>query len=134
MLRDKRALKQDTFEITGPAKLQLKDSKTGEESLKIVVGKLAELADGLGWNATINDYAKERFEKYIINRAMEADFPLSKRSDFVSELADRLSKLSKRRPTKSDLAAFAKHEGIDTKSEQYNDFVKEIDSTIDDAN
>lgn len=84
--------------------------------MKTVLSKLAEIADGLGWNATINDYAKERFEKYIINRAMEADFPISKRSEFVEELADRLSKLSKRRPTKSDLAAFAKKEGIDVKS------------------
>lgn len=65
---------------------------------------------------------------------MEADFPINKRSDFVDELADRLSKLSKRRPTKSDLAAFAKKEGIDVKGEQYNNFIKEIDSTIDDAN
>lgn len=134
LLKSKNALKQDTFEITGPAKLHLKDSKTGEESLKLVLDELGKLADGLGWNATINDYAKERFEKYIINRAMEVDFPINKRSDFVDELADRLSKLSKRRPTKSDLAAFAKKEGIDVKSEQYNNFIKEIDSTIDDAN
>ena len=134
LLKAKNALKQDTFEITGPAKLHLKDSKTGEESLKLVLDELGKLADGLGWNATINDYAKERFEKYIINRAMEVDFPVNKRSDFVDELADRLSKLSKRRPTKSDLAAFAKKEGIDVKSEQYNNFIKEIDATIDDAN
>lgn len=134
LLKAKNALKQETFEITGPAKLQLKDAKTGEESLKLVIDELTKLADGLGWNATINDYAKERFEKYIINRAMEADFPINKRSDFVDELADRLSKLSKSRPTKSDLAAFAKKEGIDVKSEQYNNFIKEIDATIDDAN
>ena len=134
LLKAKNALKQDTFEITGPAKLHLKDSKTGEESLKLILDELGKLADGLGWNATINDYAKERFEKYIINRAMEVDFPVNKRSDFVDELADRLSKLSKRRPTKSDLAAFAKKEGIDVKSEQYNNFIKEIDATIDDAN
>ena len=134
LLKAKNALKQETFEITGPAKLQLKDSKTGEESLKLVIDELTKLADGLGWNATINDYAKERFEKYIINRAMEADFPINKRSDFVDELADRLSKLSKRRPTKSDLAAFAKKEGLDVKGEQYNNFIKEIDATIDDAN
>ena len=59
----------------------------------------------------------ERFKKYIINRAIEADFPLSRNSEFVNELADRLSNISKRRPNKNDLAAFAKREGIDTKSE-----------------
>lgn len=134
LLKKNNALKQDMFEISGPVALKLKDTKVGEESLKEVLADLAKLADGLGWNATINDYAKERFEKYIINRAMDADFPISKRSDFVSELADRLSKLSKRHPTKADLATFAKREGIDIKSEQYNDFIKSIDSTIDDAN
>ena len=134
LLKAKNALKQDVFEISGPVALKLKDTKTGEESLKLVLAELTKLVDGLGWNATINDYAKERFEKYIINRAIEVDFPISKRSEFVSELADRLSNLAKRRPTKSDLAAFAKKENIDVKSEQYNNFIKEIDSTIDDAN
>lgn len=87
MLKQKGALKQDTFEITSDTKLQLKDSKTGEESLKLVLDKLAALVDGLGWNATVNDYAAERFEKYIINMAMKADFELSKRSTFVEKLA-----------------------------------------------
>lgn len=134
MLRKSNALKQNTFEITGPAKLALKDSKTGEASLKIVLEKLQELIKDLGWSATINDYAKERFKKYIINRAIEADFPLSRNSDFVSELADRLSNISKRRPNKNDLAAFAKKEGIDVKDQKYKDFVTELDNSLDEAN
>lgn len=134
MLRKSNALKQNTFEITGPTKLALKDSKTGEDSLKIVLEKLQELIKDLGWSATINDYAKERFKKYIINRAIEADFPLSRNSDFVSELADRLSNISKRRPNKNDLAAFAKKEGIDVKDQKYKDFVAELDNSLDEAN
>lgn len=134
MLRKSNALKQNTFEITGPAKLALKDSKTGEDSLKIVLEKLQELIKDLGWSATINDYAKERFKKYIINRAIEVDFSLSRNSDFVSELADRLSNISKRRPNKNDLAAFAKKEGIDVKDQKYKDFVTELDNSLDEAN
>ena len=133
-LKKHNALKQDTFEITGHTKLQLKNSKTGKESLEIVLKKLAELIKDLGWSATINDYAKERFKKYIINRAIEADFPLSRNSEFVNELADRLSNISKRRPNKNDLAAFAKREGIDVKSEEYKNFVNELDASLDEAN
>jgi len=102
--------------------------------LKLVISKLGELVKGLGWNATINDYAKERFEKYIINKAIEADFPLSKRSEFVSELADRLSSVSKRKVSKADLATFAKREGLDVKSQEYKDFVNMLDADLPAAN
>lgn len=50
------------------------------------------------------------------------------------ELVDRMSCVSGRRPTKSDLAVFAKRDGIDVKSEQYKKFVKLIDETSDEAN
>lgn len=134
ILKRNHALKQDTFEISGPIKLKLKNSKSGEESLKFVLDKLSALIDGLGWNATINDYAQERFEKYIINKSIIADFPLTKNSNFVQELAARLSNVSKRRPTKNELSVFAKREGIDVKSDKYKDFINELDSDLDNAN
>lgn len=134
LLKSKHALKQDTFEITSDAKLQLKDSKTGKDSLAKVLDKLASLVDGLGWNATINDYAQERFEKYIINMAMKAEFDVAKRSDFVSKLAQRMSNISKSSVTKSDLATYAKQEGIDIKDQKYKDFVNQVDATKDEAN
>lgn len=134
LLKSKHALKQDTFEITSDAKLQLKDSKTGKDSLAKVLDKLASLVDGLGWNATINDYAQERFEKYIINMAMKAEFDVAKRSDFVSKLAQRMSNISKSNVTKSDLATYAKQESIDIKDQKYKDFVNQVDATKDEAN
>lgn len=134
LLKKNDALKQDTFEISGPAKLRLKDSKTGEECLAELTKDLSTIADGLGWNSTVADYAKERYVKYIVNRAMEVDFPVNSNSDFVNELADRLSNVSGRRPTKQDLSTFAKREGIDTKSQEYKDFVTELDNTLDDVN
>jgi hypothetical protein len=134
LLKSKHALKQDTFEITSDAKLQLKDSKTGKDSLAKVLDKLASLVDGLGWNATINDYAQERFEKYIINMAMKAEFDVAKHSDFVSKLAQRMSNISKSNVTKSDLATYAKQESIDIKDQKYKDFVNQVDATKDEAN
>ena len=134
LLKQHKALKQETFEITNHIKLKLKDSKTGEASLKLILDELTKLVDGLGWNATINDYAQERFEKYIVNRANEVDYPLSKNSEFVKELAVRLSKISKRSVNKNDLAAFAKREGLDVKDPKYKEFINELDKTMDDAN
>lgn len=134
MLKQKGVLQQETFEITKDATLQLKDSKTGEESLKLILNKLDKLVDGLGWNATINDYATERFEKYIINMAMKADFELSKRSEFVTKLAERMSNISKKNVTKADLATYAKAEGINVKDEKFKEFVKQVDATKDEAN
>lgn len=134
LLQQKNVLKQETFEITNDAKLQLKDSKTGEESLKLVLDKLASIADGLGWNATINDYATERFEKYIINMAMKADFDINKRSEFVTKLVDRMSNISKKNVTKNDLAVYAKAEGINTKDQAFKDFINLVDATKDEAN
>lgn len=134
LLKAKNALKQETFEITNHTKLQLKNSRTGAASLQLILDELTKLVDGLGWNATINDYAQERFEKYIVNRANEVDYPLSKNSEFVKELAVRLSKISKRSVNKNDLAAFAKREGLDVKDPKYKEFINELDKTMDDAN
>lgn len=134
MLQQKDALKQETFEITHDAQLQLKDSKTGEESLKLILDKLATIVDGLGWNATINDYATERFEKYIINMAMKADFEINKRSEFVAKLADRMSNISKKNVTKNDLAVYAKADGINIKDKAFKDFINLVDETKDEAN
>ena len=134
LLKQRNVLNQETFQITSDAQLKLKDSKTGEESLKLVLDKLATLIDGLGWNSTINDYAQERFEKYIINMAIKADLELSRKSTFVSKLAERISNLSKRSVTKSDLNAYAKAEGLDIKSQEFKDFVNLVDQTKDEAN
>ena len=134
LLAANNALKQSTFEIAKPVALLLKSTKTGKENLSYILAKLSKLIDGLGWNTTINDYAKERFERYIVNKAIAADFPVSKKSEFVSELADRLSSMSTHHVSKNDLKTFAKRDGLDVNSQQYRDFVTQLDATLDDAN
>ena len=66
--------------------------------------------------------------------AIKADLELSRKSTFVSKLAERISNLSKRSVTKSDLNAYAKSEGLDIKSQEFKDFVNLVDQTKDEAN
>lgn len=133
-LKDKNALKQDMFEISGPVKLKLKNVKASEEILKTILDDLDKIVDGLGYKATVADYAQERFIKYIVNVATKSGLDLNRNSDFVKELADRMSDVSGRRPTKSDIATYAKKEGLDIKSNEYKDFIKLLDNSIKEAN
>ena len=134
MLKANNALKQDTFEISGPVKLKLKNIKNAETSLAEVLEDLDKLVDGLGYKATVAEYAQERFKKYIVNMATKAGLDLDRNSDFVAELSDRMSNVSGRRPTKSDIATYAKKEGLDIKSQEYKDFINNLDNTSAAAN
>ena len=66
--------------------------------------------------------------------AIKADLELSRKSTFVSKLAERISNLSKRSATKSDLNAYAKAEGLDIKSQEFKDLVNLVHQTKDEAN
>lgn len=134
LLKQNNALKQETFEISNPIKLKLKNIKDNEEVLNEILAELDKLVDGLGYKATVADYAQERFKKYIVNMATKADLDLNRNSEFVSELADKMSSVSGRNPTKADIATYAKKEGIDIKSQEYKDFINNLLATIPDAN
>jgi hypothetical protein len=45
------------FEISGPVKLKLKNVKESEEILKTILEDLDKIVDGLGYKATVADYA-----------------------------------------------------------------------------
>jgi len=117
MLQQNDALKQQTFEITGPAILRIKNAKTGTASLKTVLEKFAKVQGDLPDSTTVNKYAKQRYIGYIMNRASEAELQLKPNSKLVSGLADRLSTVSKRAITKSEITELAKKEKIDPTSE-----------------
>lgn len=134
LLKKHDALNQKTFEIAGPAVLKIKNSVDAEKALKEITQDLDNLVDGIGYNSTLADYVKERYEKKIVNAATRAGISISKKSEFVSELADRLSQISGRKPTKADLATYAKKEGIDTKTQEYKDFLKAMEDTLDTDN
>ena len=105
-----------------------------KEAVQEVATLLNELIDGLGYRATLNDYVKERYERKIINAATKAGLEIRRSSDFVSEMVDRLSTMTSRRPTKGDLATYAKREGVDVNSENYKKFLDTIESTLDTDN
>lgn len=134
MLQQNDALKQQTFEITGPAILRIKNAKTGAASLKTVLEKFAKVQGDLPDSTTVNKYAKQRYIGYIMNRASEAELQLKPNSKLVSGLADRLSTVSKRAITKSEITELAKKEKIDPASEQFKTFLKQLESTMADAN
>lgn len=97
--------------------------------LKNILDALAKLVDGIGWGCSIKYYIHDRYARSIVNKALEHNLDVSKNGAFVDELASRLSGTSPSRPTKSDLVTFAKREGIDCKSQDYKDFLDDIEST-----
>lgn len=105
-----------------------------KEAVQEVATLLNELIDGLGYRATLNDYIKERYERKIVNAATKAGLEIKRSSDFVSEMVDRLSTMTAKRPTKSDLATYAKREGVDIGSKEYKEFLDTIESTLDTDN
>jgi len=130
LFKDHDALKQNKFEISKPVVLKIKNSSTAKECLNEVLQELDSLCDGIGYKSTINDYCKERYEKKIINAAKRSNLDLSRNSQFVSELADRLNTVSSKKPTKADLVTFARRDGLNTNSQEYKDFIKAMESTM----
>ena len=88
---------------------------------------MARLVDGIGWGCSIRDYVQDRYSRNLVNKALEHNLDVSKKGALVDELTSRLSGTSTLRPTKSDLATFAKREGIDVKSDDYKAFLDDIE-------
>lgn len=133
-LKNHKALKQATFEITGPAILKIKNSISAKKALNIILEDLDKLVDGIGYKATINDYVKVRYIKKIINAATKANLDLDRQSEFVSNLADRLSKVSGKKPSKADLAYLAKKADLNPRTDEYKEFLNRIENMADDDN
>lgn len=125
---------KEAYKLTKEAMEAFAKCPDRKAAVQEVATMLNELIDGLGYKATLNDYVKERYERKIMNCATKSGIDLRRSSDFVSEMVDRLSTMSARRPTMGDLTTYAKREGLDVKSEQYKKFLNEIESTLDTDN
>lgn len=101
-----------------------------KEVVNEVAKLLMELIDGLGYRATLNDYVKERYERKIMNAATKSGLNVRRSSEFVSEMVDRLSTMSSKRPTLSDLSTYAKREGVNVNSDEYKNFLELIEGTL----
>jgi len=133
-LRANDALKQENTEISKPAILKIKSLVNAKKILEKVLAKLNEFINGVGWKCTINDYVLDRYSRHLVNKALEHGLDVSRNSDFVVELANRLSNVSGKKPTRSDLVTFAKREGIDCKGDAYKNFISDVEDNAAAAN
>lgn len=126
-LKDNSALCSEVSEISEPNIQKLRGCTPAKQVLDNVLAKLNEFINGVGWGCSINSYIQDKYSRYIINKALEYGLDVSRNSAFVNELVSRLSG-TKLRPTKSDLVTFAKREGLNCGSEEYKNFINDIES------
>ena len=105
----------------------LKKCPNEKNTLSNIMKKLTSFANELGWGSTIQEYICDRYSKYLTNKAMKHNIDVSKNSQFINELAGRLSGTSVTHPTRSDLMTFAKRDGINVKSQEYRDFLADVE-------
>ena len=133
-IRDGGRLRQETFEITEPNVLRLRDTTSAKDALARILARLGEFIDGVGWKCSLAQYVVDKYSRHIVNKALEHGIDVSRTSDFVNALAQRLSQVSGRRPTKSDLRTYAKDDGVDSSSQAYRDFLQELEDGCDETN
>lgn len=86
------------------------------------------MTDGLGWRCTLDQYVDDKYSRYIVNAAMKHGIDVSHDSQFVKSVGRRLAEIAARgRPTKSDLATYAKCDKVDFKSDACREFLDDIE-------
>jgi hypothetical protein len=113
---------------------RLKASTSPDVALNEILQKLGEIVDGIGYKATVNDYVRERFAKYIVNTALKRGIDLYHNSDFVKELIARLSYTEDHHPSRGDLITYAKRDGVDYKSDDYNGLINDLEEHAEETN
>lgn len=113
---------------------RLKSSTSPDKALEEILQMLEKIVDGIGYKATVNDYVKERYAKYIVNCALRKGLDVYRNSDFVNELIARLSYVYKHRPSRADLITYAKKDGIDFKSQAYADLINDLEASAEETN
>ena len=134
VLDNNGVLQQNTFEIKKPNILKIKNLQSSKKVLQNILDKLNGFIDGVGWKCSLNGYIQDRYGRHIVNKALEHGLDVSRNSEFVNELASRLSNVSGRKPTKQDLVTYAKREGIDCKCQQYKDLLNDLQSNAQTTN
>ena len=85
------------------------------------------MTDGLGWRCTLDQYVDDKYSRHIVNAAMKHGIDVSRDSQFVKSLVRRLAEIAARgKPTKSDLATYAKCDKVDFKSDACREFLRKI--------
>lgn len=126
-LRNNSSLCHEVQEISEPHIGKLKNCTSSKKVLDKILAKLNEFINGVGWGCSVNSYIQDKYSRYIINKALEYGLDVSRNSSFVNELVSRMSG-TKMKPTKSDLVTFAKREGLNCGSDEYKNFISDIES------
>lgn len=106
----------------------LKLAQKCRDRLEALLGKLEKMADGMGWRCTLNQYVDDKYSRKIVNSAMQHGVDVSRGSQFVQSLSRRLAQSAARgKPTKSDLATYAKGDKIDFKSDACRSFLADME-------
>ena len=86
------------------------------------------MTDGLGWRCTLDQYVDDKYSRHIVNAAMKHGIDVSRDSQFVKSIVRRLAEIAARgKPTKSDLATYAKCDKVDFKSDACREFLADVE-------
>ena len=131
MLKNDPTLDYEFTQLNAEQLNAMKHCRNEKRVLQNILNALQKLVDGIGWGCTLKYYIQDKYARHIVNKALEHGLDVSKNGAFVEELASRLSGTSSSRPTKSDLVTFAKREGINCGSQEYKDFLNDLESDAD---
>lgn len=113
----------------------LKRALKCKEKLETLAGKLEKMTDGLGWRCTLDQYIDDKYSREIVNAAMQHGIDVSRDSQFVKSLVRRLAEIAARgKPTKSDLATYAKSDKVDFKSDACRQFLADVEQNAEQTN
>ena len=129
-----KALEECGVDISQDCIDRLKGSASPNKALEELLADLAKIVDGIGYKATVNDYVRERYARYIVNTALQKGIDLYANSDFVQELIARLSHISDHRPNRADLITYAKRGGIDFKCPEYRELIDQLEQNAEETN
>lgn len=113
----------------------LKRVEKCKAQLEVLKNQLEKMTDGLGWRCSFDQYIEDKYSRYIVNAAMKHGIDVSHNSQFVKTLVKRLAEIAARgKPTKSDLATYAKSDKVDFKSEACRNFLTDIEQNANQTN
>jgi len=113
----------------------LKNAQKCKEKLESIKNKLEKMTDGFGWRCSLDQYVDDKYSRHIVNAAMKYGVDVSRDSQFVKSLIRRLAEMATRgKPTKSDLATYAKGDKIDFKSDACRRFLADIEMNAEETN
>lgn len=113
----------------------LKKAEACRKQMEQLEKQLEKMTDGLGWRCTLDQYVDDKYSRRVVNAAMKHGVDVSRDSQFVKSIVRRLAEMAARgRPTKSDLATYAKCDKVDFKSDACREFLADVEQDAERTN